>query len=371
MRKRITAPEKRLTICKLIGEKTSRQTSQSIKGKTELAKVPVSRNLIEVEEQELLSRRIADLDLVIKGSRLEPLIHTVYLEMQQAGIGFRPKTYLSDGWGCPDGIPVIGIPFYLADTRLLNMESRYSQVEAENDAAVLKYLRHESGHAFNYAYRFYDKTSFRRLFGRFSLPYNEDYPTIPFSNRFVRHVPGWYAQKHPDDDFAETFAVWLDPYSDWRNRYKDTPVMTKLLFMEDLVRRYGEKAPVVSGGRLHRSLRHLDITLQQWYDCRHNGVVRFNLPDTINFDLRDLFPEKEGLLVTDVFQTNKKNLMLEVNLLTGINRHILRQLMDELIERLKKLDLRANSQVDLTTRISILVTTLAMNYQSRREFISG
>ena len=30
---------------------------------------------------------------------------------------------------------------------------------------------------------------------------------------YVRHIEGWYAQKHPDEDFAETFAVWLTPRS--------------------------------------------------------------------------------------------------------------------------------------------------------------
>ena len=25
------------------------------------------------------------------------------------------------------------------------------------------------------------------------------------------HLDPWYAQSHPDEDFAETFAVWLTP----------------------------------------------------------------------------------------------------------------------------------------------------------------
>jgi hypothetical protein len=82
------------------------------------------------------------------------------------------------------------------------------------------YLRHEAGHAFNYAYRLYQTPEWRELFGPFNRPYRERYRPIPFDRNFVRHIEGWYAQKHPDEDFAETFAVWLTPGSRWRVRYR-------------------------------------------------------------------------------------------------------------------------------------------------------
>ena len=82
------------------------------------------------------------------------------------------------------------------------------------------YLRHEAGHAFNYAYALYRTPEWRDLFGPFRRPYRDDYRPVPFSRRFVRHIAGWYAQKHPDEDFAETFAVWLTPRSQWRKRYQ-------------------------------------------------------------------------------------------------------------------------------------------------------
>ena len=45
-----------------------------------------------------------------------------------------------------------------------------------------------------------------------------------------------YAQKHPDEDFAETFAVWLDPASRWRRRYKDWQVaLAKLEYVDRIV----------------------------------------------------------------------------------------------------------------------------------------
>jgi hypothetical protein len=334
-----------------------------------LPRVTATGILLDSEEK-LLSCRISDLGLAIEGTRLEQLIDKVYIELKQAGISFKPKIYLSDEWGCPSNIPVIGVPFYLADSGLMEMESKNTEIEPENEAEVLMYFRHEVGHALNYAYRVYAKLSFRRVFGRFSLPYREDYLTTPFSTRFVRHLPGWYAQKHPDDDFAETFAVWLDPSSDWRHKYQDTPAMDKLLFVEEFVRQYGDKPPAVSGGRRDKPLSQLTITLRQWYNHRKKTKMDI-LKDIINIDLRTLFPEKEGLPAADILRANKQYLIREVNLWTGINRFVLAALVDELAERLKIMALTAGPQTESLPRISIFIATLAMNYQTRREFIQG
>src|SRR4030067_225375 len=76
--------------------------------------------------------------------------------------------------------------------------------------------RAEAGPPFNYAYKLYETAEWRELFGPFNRPYRERYRPVPFDRNFVRHLEGWYAQKHPDEDFAETFAVWLTPRSRWR-----------------------------------------------------------------------------------------------------------------------------------------------------------
>jgi len=78
-------------------------------------------------------------------------------------------------------------------------------------------------------------------------------------------LSGWYAQRHPDDDFAETFAVWLTPNSDWQKRYAGTPALDKLLYMDKVVAKYGEKAPVVTGGKLDMPVEEMVMTLGEWY----------------------------------------------------------------------------------------------------------
>ncbi len=162
--------------------------------------------------EQLLERRIGDLNLRLDGTPVARLTRRLYDELEQAGLCFRPPVYLSDEWGCPDRVPIIGVPFYLADPHLIRLEDELMEgVEAESDDEIMRFLRHEAGHALNYAYRLYDDPEWNSIYGPFLRPYTDDYKPNPFSRSFVRHLPGWYAQKHPDEDFAETFAVWLDP----------------------------------------------------------------------------------------------------------------------------------------------------------------
>jgi hypothetical protein len=225
-------------------------------------------SMLETERQALLSQKISELPLKIEGSPVERLIIQLCQELERAGISIKPKTYLSDGWGCPNRVPVIGIPFYLVDPQLCRLRSQLTGAEAEDDAEVMMILRHEAGHVFNYSYRLYNKPEWHKLFGRFSLPYKEDYKVDPFSTRFVHHLSGWYAQRHPDDDFAETFAVWLTPGSDWRERYADTPALAKLLYVDKMASRYGKQPPVVTSGKLDVPVEEMTMTLDTWYKKR-------------------------------------------------------------------------------------------------------
>jgi hypothetical protein len=221
--------------------------------------------MLNKEQQTLLSQKISELPLKIENTHLEKLILQLYKELDTAGIFFKPKIYLSDDWGCPNKVPVIGIPFYLVDPRLRSLKNQLTGSEVEDYIAIMMLLRHEAGHTFNYAYRLYEKREWWKLFGRFSLPYEEYYKVDVFSNRFVHHLSGWYAQRHPDDDFAETFAVWLDSCTDWHKEYAGTPALVKLLYVEKVVAKYGKKPPVVTGGKLDMPVEEMKITLGEWF----------------------------------------------------------------------------------------------------------
>jgi hypothetical protein len=326
----------------------------------------------DLSQQELLSRRISDLSLKIKGTRLEVLISKLYRELERAGISFRPKTYLSDEWGCPQGIPVIGIPFYLADPELCKLEGQLTGIEAENEAEIRMYLRHEAGHAFNYAYLLHSRVDWKRRFGTFTRPYKEEYKTSPFSSRFVRHVPGWYAQKHPDEDFAETFAVWLTPGSDWQAKYADTPAMAKLLYVDQIAQRYGRKQPVVTSDKLDRPVQELTMTLDTWFETtKINTQNRVTLKDIINVDLRRLFPATGGQTAAEMLELNRGRLIRDVNFWTGADRHVLSSLFNELLERVKFLGLRIETgeEMDRMVSTAAFITALAMNYQNSARFM--
>src|SRR6266446_1856064 len=187
------------------------------------------------EARGLLKVQIKDLGLKLEGSMLEKYIAQLYRELAAKGLGrFHPPCYLSDEWACPDREPIIGVPFYLADPKLQALERAINDLEDERE--ILMYLRHEAGHAFNYAYCLYETKEWTDLFGPFDRPYDEHYTPVPFSRKFVRHIAGWYAQKHPDEDFAETFAVWLTPRSNWRRKYRGWPAMLKLRYVDRVAR---------------------------------------------------------------------------------------------------------------------------------------
>src|SRR4029078_1632315 len=170
-------------------------------------------------------------------------------ELRNVGLTrVRPRFYLSTEWGVPFETVAIAIPFYLARPELTALHAeRVGLVEGLGRADILRYLRHEMGHVVNYAYRLYESEEWVERFGAITQPYEDDYRPEPFSRRFVRHLPGWYAQKHPDEDWAETFAIWMTPRFDWRAAYADWPdALAKLDYCHRTMAMLKERDPDVT-----------------------------------------------------------------------------------------------------------------------------
>ena len=159
---------------------------------------------------------------------------------------------------------MLGIPFYLADPKLRTIEKAVDALESERQ--IMMYMRHEAGHVFNYAYRLYTTPQWRELFGSFFRPYRDEYRPVPFSKKYVRHIEGWYAQKHPDEDFAETFAVWLTPRSPWRRQYKGWPAMKKLRYVERMAKTLATVEPIVKTGEVDITPDDIGVTVEQFYE---------------------------------------------------------------------------------------------------------
>src|SRR5580704_17097244 len=194
-----------------------------------------ARAWVRLGDAALLKVRLCDLDLRVEDSRLARPMQRLYEELAGRGIEFKPHAWLSEEWFSPDGVPGIAVPFYLAHPRLERLERRMMRaVEGGNMRWLMRILRHEAGHALDNAYRLRRRASWRETFGPASLPYPERYRARPGSRRYVQHLGDWYAQSHPTEDFAETFAVWLTPRSPWKHRYASWPALRKLHFVHRL-----------------------------------------------------------------------------------------------------------------------------------------
>ncbi len=190
--------------------------------------------LATISEKELLSLRICDLKISLRQTSLMRSINDLYFELNSAGINFLPHIWVSSDWFSPDGIAGFALPFYLLHPRLIELEKKYiGHAEGADKSSLMKFLRHETGHAIDNAYHLRKSKSRQKLFGLTSTPYPTSYLPISNSKEYVRNLGEYYAQAHPDEDWAETFAVWLDPKSNWETKYKNWKAINKLNFVQE------------------------------------------------------------------------------------------------------------------------------------------
>ena len=323
--------------------------------------------------QEILEKPIRDLALKIEGSPLDRLVEQLYRELERKGLTkFRPACYLTDEWGCPSGEPIIGIPFYLASADLSALEKEMNDLEDPRE--VMMYLRHEAGHAFNYAYKLYKTPEWKQLFGSFRRRYRDNYRPVPFSRNYVRHLAGWYAQKHPDEDFAETFAVWLTPRSTWRKRYRGWGAMEKLKYMDRVARTLGNTDPVRRRGRPDISVEEMEATVGEFY--RQTTVEEIPVEDLkLDTDLVDIFNvsrRRNGTLAAQEFVRRHRKIVVDkIAYWTGVQRPLIRKLVEVIEKRIGELGLRVDPrrESEHLTEITVYAAALVMNYMHRGKFI--
>ncbi len=324
----------------------------------------------ETIRYELLNTRICDMGLQIQGSPVESFIRRLYRELELRRFCFQPMCYLTDSWGCPDEVPVIGIPFYLADPRLMRIEEEQTG-DLENDQSIMMLLRHETGHAMNYAYRLFNDPDWVQTFGPFSRPYRDRFRPNPFSRQFVRHIVHHkygqtYAQKHPDEDFAETFAVWLTPRSRWRVHYRNWPALNKLLYVEALMKRIRKQPPLVVTGKLCTPVEGMDLMLAEHYGQRADRY-RAAAQGYVDDKLREVFPVVRGrtlLPAAQLFKKHQPDLLPQIVRWSALGTEEVRTLLEKLQDRAESLGLvfHARDQVQKLMDITALATALAMNF---------
>ena len=329
---------------------------------------PVTRtDWPDLNDEALLDVRFCELGLAIDGSWIEPRIAQLNEELGTRGLTFRPHFWLSSEWFTPDGVPGIAVPFYLAHPRLMRLEkTQMLEVEGGTPEWCLQILRHEAGHVFDNAYELRKRRKRVRLFGRPSTPYPDFYLPKPYSKSFVLHLDSWYAQSHPDEDFAETFAVWLAPDSDWRTRFADWPALRKIEYMDELMREVAGSKPVVATRREVEPLGRLRTTLRRHYAKKraHYGVDR---PTFYDRDLRKLFsdaPEyRPHRKASRFIHSTRRDVRRLVAEWTGSYQYTIDQVIEDIITRCDELNLRLKYPEDRTKLdFTMLVTVQTMNH---------
>jgi hypothetical protein len=323
-------------------------------------------DLAALGDAELLRLRLCDLPLQIRGTWLEECVQALYRELDGHGITFHPSCYLADEWLTPDNEPVIGIPFFLAHPRLQQLE-RHLMHEAEGGTPgdCMKLLRHEAGHALNYAFQLYTRRKWRQLFGRFSQEYPDRYKYRPYSRNFVIHLDNWYAQYHPDEDFAETFAVWLTPREEWREKYRRWKALKKLEYVDELMREIAGTRPVKKTGEKWWNISRLKTTLKTYYRRKQEFYAE-EAPGFHDAHLEALFTRerRENVFAAERFLSlYRRDIVDAVARWSGERKYVINCLLASLMRRSRELKLYASTTEPLMAlRTSAYVTALIMNY---------
>jgi hypothetical protein len=268
-----------------------------------MAKTARIENWEKLSDEEILKMRVRDLKLQIPGSPLESLVQKLYDELDAKGIRFHPPCYLADEWLCPDGDPIIGIPFCLANPRLTSIEQKI-MFDVEGGT-----------------------------FGPFSANYSNYYSYQPYSRRYVIHLEDNYAQAHPDEDFAETFAVWLKPGSNWQEKY-----------------------------RLWWSASRMVSTLDAYY-MRKRRELGSDFKGFYDDSLSELFTAKrtaEALKASKLLRQHRRQIINNVTRWTGHRKYDIHQLVNRFIARCDALGLYARAgKTDNIIGVTVLLTAIA------------
>lgn len=320
----------------------------------------------KLNDEALLQTRIRDLGLQLEETDVFPAVQEVLGELEDKGLVFDTRIYLGDEWFSPEGQSAVAIPFFLAHPRLRQLERKMMlECEGEDGEEFRKLLRHEFGHAFDHAFQTSSRRSWKKLFGSNKKAYEpNNYRPRPYSRNFVQNVSECYAQAHPDEDFAETFAVWLDPKSDWKNRYKGWGAIKKLQYVDELTKEFQGVKALAPRGRLLSDARNLRSTLKRYY-VRKRNAFQEDYPGYYDRDLKEIFSKEGEISATQFLRENRKTLLDTTAEWTGEKKIIIGELIDKLYMRCRALKLRCQSgDASYQLKMMAFLTSLVTNYRT-------
>jgi hypothetical protein len=325
-----------------------------------------------LDDDALLERRISTLGLRLEGTALHACVAQLHGELAARGLVFKPPVHIGDEWFCPEEIAAIFVPFYLCDERLQKLERKLIlEVEGGNREECMRLLRHEAGHAYSYAYRLQRRRKWQRHFGLASQEYPETYRPQQHSRSFVIHLDDWYAQAHPDEDFAETFAVWLAPGDDWRERYRGWPALRKLEYVDELMCSLAGKPPVASPRLRVGEHNGLNKKLKTYYTRKRREFAE-SFPDFYDRDLRKLFGAETvngHVSAAGFLRQNRLKIVNSICHWTREPKYRVNELLGDLTERAGELGLVADpGDSELPLSLASFITSLVMNHRFTGRF---
>ncbi|MEP6732302.1 MAG: putative zinc-binding metallopeptidase [bacterium] len=294
--------------------------------------------------ERLLDVQIRKLGLRLEGTWVEACVAELHDELGKRGIALRPHCWLSDEWFSPTNVPGIAIPFYLVHPRLIRLErSMMNEAEGASRAECMRIFRHEAGHAMQHGYRLHRRPRWRQMFGLSSTPYPLSYRPNPASRNFVQHLRAYYAQAHPDEDFAETFAVWMQPRARWQRRYHGWPALAKLEYVDELMEELAGKRPPVNTRIKVHPISKIDTTLRDYYAAKR-AFYAVDYPSTYDAELQRVFSDlprhAHRELASRFIKRHLKEIRRMVSRWTGESDFTIDQLLHDMIGRSRELKLR-------------------------------
>src|ERR1041385_4285206 len=332
----------------------------------------------KLSDEQLLKQRLSSLRVAVDDTWLKDCLNALYEELEARNIRLRPHAWISSEWFSPANVPGIAVPFYLTHPRLMKLEKKMMlDVEGGTWSECMAILRHEAGHAVQHAYQLQRRRHWQQLFGPSSKHYPRYYRPNPASRRYVQHLRLWYAQSHPDEDFAETFAVWLRPRSHWRTRYADWPALKKLEYVDELMVEIAGKRPSLTHREKVDPLSTLTQTLGDYYK-RKRSLYLVDTPRTYDRDLRRLFsadPRHHRCEAASSFiRRNAAPVRELVAKWTGEYQLTFDAVLDDMTQRCRELNLRAvGPERKLIMEFTVLLTAKTMHAlfgPSRRRWIA-
>lgn len=310
-----------------------------------MGKEKVLSKIEKLERQILLNFPLNRLPLEKSSVLFQKALRQLKKELTQKGFNFFPHIWIATEWYCPDGVCGIAVPFYLFNKTLIKMEKEIiGRVEGESYEHLIKLLRHETGHAFENLYGTRSHSLRKMVFGSsYSQAYPSSYKPRIFSGKYVNHLGDGYAQSHPDEDFAETFATWLAlPKKQWQQKFKNKKyIFQKLKAIDQIALECREKSPLKTCTfKEYDPIWKDKRTLKEYY----KQMYRRYKPN-ISFDTQQILKHgvhsspaltSNSFLLNDYIKKNKSKMLQELSNHLGIYQYQASQLIKPLEKELQQ-----------------------------------